>query len=129
MNRLADTVSASPPGQGEFVFDAEESRLQRRYREWRLTPNGEAVFGMVEQAALAKAALGESFGIASLAEELQHDTGRPVGRDGAGFKVNNSFRSLLARELVDEHPHLRHYIEMRPLAGERRMRPQERVGV
>jgi len=129
MNMLADRVSASPLGQGEFFFDAEESRLQRRYREWRLTPNGEAAFAMVEQAALAKAAHGESFGIASLAEELRHDTERPVGRDGDGFKVNNSFRSLLACELVSKHPHLRHYIEMRPLAGERRMRPQERVGV
>src|SRR5439155_12536042 len=98
----------------------------RRYREWRLTANGEAVFVMVEQAALAKAVRAESFGIASLAEELRHDIARPVGRDGDGFKVNNSFRSLLARELVKKHPHLRQYIEMRPLAGERRMHCRER---
>ena len=81
-----------------------ESRLQRRYRDWRLTPNGQGVFRMLEQAALDKAARGESFGIASLAEELRHDQGRQVGRDGDGFKVNNSFRSLLARELVLKHP-------------------------
>jgi hypothetical protein len=89
--------------------------LQERFEEWMATTDGQVVERAVLTRAFALLDRGFThYGIAALWEAARYDRSVMVGPN-AGFKLNNDFRSRLARRLMDEHPDLRGFFETREL--------------
>lgn len=72
--------------------------LDVRYAEWRATADGTEVFRMVEELALNALKADEK----RIEVNLLFAQVRRVRKQAA----DNSFRALLARELIDKHPQL-----------------------
>lgn len=90
--------------------------LDERFRAWLATHAD--VYAELERLALAELAAGaKRIGIGDLAERLRRDP-RFSRKDGDPWKINNSYRSLIARKLVEEHPQLGSAIELRRRKGE-----------
>lgn len=90
--------------------------LQERYKEWRATSDGETVVAAVTEAALRLHRRGfKHYGIAALFEAARYTYALRVGPDAEGFKLNNNWRSRLARDLMVEHPELDGFFELREL--------------
>jgi hypothetical protein len=90
--------------------------LQERFEDWLATPDGRAVYANVRDRALRLRARGwRHFGIAALWEAARYDRALEVGPDEAGFKVNNDYRSRMARLLMDDVPGLADFFEVREL--------------
>lgn len=95
---------------------AEYLTLQERYAAWRLSPNGVAVIAAVRDAALRLRRRGfKHYGIAALFEAARYTYALRVGPDAEGFKLNNNWRSRLARDLMREEPELADFFELREL--------------
>lgn len=89
--------------------------IQRRFDEWLATPDGQAVYDAVRFRALALKARGWThFGIGALWEGVRYDRSVQVGPEG-GFRLNDHFRSRLARRLMDDYPALAGFFETREL--------------
>lgn len=89
--------------------------LQERFEEWLATPAGQAVARTVRDRALRMLDRGwRHYGIAALWETARYDFDIQVGPN-AGFKLNNDFRSRLARHLMAECPELEDFFEVREL--------------
>lgn len=89
--------------------------LQQKYELWRATPDGQAVVRAVTEAALRLRHRGfRHYGIAAIWEKVRYDHDLRVGPDGQGYRLNNSWRSRLARELM-ERPDLAGFFELREL--------------
>jgi hypothetical protein len=93
------------------LFDAPPERQSTtdktaiRYATWRLTPDGKAVYDWIDRRARDRAESGERrIGTKSLVERA---------RDELHLHIDNKFTSMIARELVLRHPHLRERIELR----------------
>lgn len=71
-------------------------------------PSAMALF---ERFALEAAARGHRFGIGQLAERVRWEVA--LSTTGDAFKVNNSYRAYVARELIRRHPDLAELIELR----------------
>jgi hypothetical protein len=106
----------------EWVADVEgipqedEDHVQAAYREWRGTPDGLAVIAAIRRRAIELRRRGwRRYGIQALAEVVRFDHALTVGPDAAGYKVNNSHLSRLARDLMDEEPELSSFFEVREL--------------
>jgi hypothetical protein len=82
-------------------------------REW-IDANPEA-FAMFERFALELAAKGRRFGIALVTERVRWEVA--FNYDKTDWKINNSHRAYIARELIARHPKLADLIETRR-AGE-----------
>lgn len=108
--------------QSILVFDVEENRLRRRYHVWRDTPGGQAAYALCRRYALEKLARGQRFGIAQLVERVRCDTPVAIEKDAAGYRINNSFRAYIARDLIAEVPALKPLIETRAIADVRQDR-------
>ncbi len=92
--------------------------LQERYLEWRYTPEGRAVFEACLRAALKLAARGfRHYGVAALYEAARYDHALRIGPDIDGWRLNNSYRSRLARDLMAAEPLLRDFFETRILTA------------
>jgi hypothetical protein len=92
--------------------------LQQRYEEWRATPDGQTVYQAVHDAALRLRRRGfRHYGIAALFEAARYTYSLRVGPDAEGFKLNNNWRSRLARELMDDEPDLAGFFELRGLTA------------
>lgn len=90
--------------------------LQERYEAWRLTENGKVVVEAVTEAALRLHARGfRHYGIAALFEAARYTYALRVGPDSEGFKLNNNWRSRLARDLMHDLPELAGMFELREL--------------
>jgi hypothetical protein len=92
--------------------------LQERYEEWRASPDGELVWGAVRDAALRLSARGfRHYGIAALFEAARYTYALRVGPDVEGFKLNNNWRSRMARDLMVAVPELDGFFELRTLTA------------
>jgi len=90
--------------------------LQSRYEAWRRTPDGQKIVAAVTEAALALRRRGFThYGIAALFEAARYTYALAVGPDADGWRLNNSWRSRLARDLMREAPELDGMFETRRL--------------
>lgn len=90
--------------------------LQERYEEWRASAQGRQVVQAVAVAALKLRARGFThYGIAALFEAARYEHSLRVGPDAEGFKLNNNWRSRLARDLMVDYPELAGMFELREL--------------
>jgi hypothetical protein len=90
--------------------------LQERFDQWLATPDGQAAYENVLLRAQRLRARGwQHFGIAALWEAARYDRALEIGPDADGFKLNNDFRSRLARLMMQEHPDLAEFFETREL--------------
>lgn len=96
-----------------------ESRVERRFREWIETPAGRYVEAEVTRLALERRRAGRRRGEINLLCAIVRDQSFGLAKDGEGYAVNNSFRSLLARRLMEAHPELAGWFETRELRGVR----------
>ncbi len=71
-------------------------------------PDGMRLF---EEMAMQAASRGRRFGAKALAERIRWEFN--ITRNETDFKVNNSYVSWIARELIRRHPHLSAFIELR----------------
>lgn len=79
--------------------------LEQRYQVWRETADGKAVFGWLAERSVAAVAAG--------ATKLFIDRMVWPCRQELGLSINNSYRALLVRELIDRYPTLRGAFELR----------------
>jgi hypothetical protein len=66
---------------------------------------------LFERFALDAASRERRFGVKALAERVRWEC--MISRDGNDWKINNSYVSTIARELVRRHPELLEFIEFR----------------
>jgi hypothetical protein len=59
-----------------------------------------------------------SFGIAAIWEAIRYDRTLEVGPDGDGYVMNNSYRSYMAREVMERESDLAGFFETRGLREE-----------
>ena len=87
--------------------------IQQRYEAWRRTPDGQRVFAEVVTRAIHLHASGfKHYALGALWEDIRYEgLHAPEG----GFKLNDHFRSRLAREVMAEVPQLRTFFEVRGL--------------
>lgn len=101
------------------MVDEAEDRVQRAYLEWRKTSDGEAVVAAIRRRAIELRRRGWSrYGIQALAEVVRFDRALSVGPDAAGYRVNNSHLSRLARDLMAEDQDLASFFEVRELRSD-----------
>jgi len=93
------------------------SRVERRFAEWIETPAGRYVEAEVLRLALERRRAGRRRGEINLLCALVRDQSYGLGKDEQGYAVNNSYRSLLARRLMAEHPEFEGWFETRDLRG------------
>jgi len=92
--------------------------LQAQFEAWLATPDGQAVYAHVRDRALRLYDRGwRHFGIAALWEAARYDRALQVGPDAEGYKANNSWRSRLARRLMDDVPELADFFTTRELTA------------
>lgn len=101
----------SRPGQaGPTIWDAVPTYRQKRtigarYQDWRRTPAGIRIANEAAERALRLRRAGlEHYGIKAIAEAIRFDRAVMVGHDEAGYKLNNNFTALLAREVMETYP-------------------------
>lgn len=82
-----------------------------KYREW--IERNPQVFALYERMAFKQMALGHSFSIASLTEDIRHEKPETWRRDGSGKKLNNNFRRYLALDLKARHPEMAKFLKTR----------------
>lgn len=90
--------------------------LEDRYRAWREV-NGHVVAEFERRAGRLILAGRTRIGMKMLAESIRYETSLRSVSDP--WRVNNSYVSLIARELIREHPAWSTHIETRALASER----------
>lgn len=87
--------------------------LRERAQEWIQThPDVMALF---EKSALEMLAAGQPFGIALLTEHIRWEC-KLKRLEGEEWKLNNSYRAYIARELLARHPVLGKFLEIRKTA-------------
>lgn len=90
--------------------------LQEKYEDWRASEDGQTVYSAVRDAAFRLVQRGfRHYGIAALFEAARYTYSLRVGPDAEGFKVNNNWRSRMARELMANEPGLEGFFELRTL--------------
>lgn len=96
-----------------------DDHVQAAYLEWRRTQDGMAVVEAIRRRAVELRRRGwRRYGIQALAEVVRFDRALSVGPDAAGYRVNNSHLSRLARDLMAEDPDLGGFFEVRELRSE-----------
>lgn len=81
--------------------------IQEAYRRWLQTQDGQRIYHEAYARARMLRRRGiRHFGIAAIFEAIRYDRAVEVGRDDGGFKVNNNYRALVARDLMAEDPAL-----------------------
>lgn len=95
------------------------SRVERAFAEWIETPAGQYVEREVLRLAREDKAAGDRRGEINLYLALVRRSSRGLTPDAAGYRCNNSYRSLLARKVMREHADLDGFFETRDLRGRR----------
>lgn len=112
---LGDFVRTRPRP-GDAAVRPEPESLDARYTEWRESENGNIIFEAVLRRALRLHRSGwKHYGIGAIAEVVRYAFDVRVGPDAEGFKLNNSYRSRMAREMMDRVPELDGFFELRRL--------------
>jgi hypothetical protein len=95
-----------------------ESRVERAFREWIASEDGQIVEDEVIRRARKLQRMGrKSYGIAALVEAIRYDNAIRILGTSDGFRINNSHRSLLARRVMERVPELREFFTCRDLRG------------
>lgn len=90
--------------------------LDERFDEWASTADGETVYGELVRRAFRLRERGfPHYGVGAIVESIRFDRNVEVGPDGDLFKVNNSYRSRLARKAMREYDELDGFFETREL--------------
>jgi hypothetical protein len=92
------------------------NELEAAYRAWRETH--EEVFGLYRRFAKEAMSHGKPFSISLLTERIRWEIRSTWRKDVEGFKINNSHRAYIARDLIDELPELAGWIALRGVRGE-----------
>lgn len=71
------------------------------------------VMAIFERLALERAGQGARFGIGALTERVRWEIAVQINRGGEDWRINNNHRAYIARWLVNKHPHIAAYIELR----------------
>lgn len=91
------------------LFDYRPNNLRQKTEDWlKLNPQAWELF---KRFALEKMQQGKKFGIGALTERVRWEC--PINTEGDEFKVNNSYRSWIARRLLEEYPGMAKFIETR----------------
>lgn len=106
--------------QAAFNFD-QQAKLRAAAAAW-ITANPQA-FALFERFALEAADRQRRFGMKALAERCRWFVIMEWEKDEMGFKLNNNLVSFLSRELINRHPKLGQYIELRRCRDEREGEP------
>jgi hypothetical protein len=69
------------------------------------------VFQLFEQFAVRLAARGRRFGIGALTERVRWEWSIEYNRDD--FKINNNFRAYIIRRIIESHPEVGDFVELR----------------
>ena len=89
--------------------------IQERFEEWLDTPDGRHVYAEVIRRAETLRLRGwRHFAIGALWEAIRYDRSVQVGPEN-GFKLNDHYRSRMARRVMDDDPSLRGFFETRGL--------------
>mgnify|MGYP001612059033 CR=1 FL=1 len=94
-----------PPASADQGVLPLEGTLERAFRSWRATEEGQAVIGYVVRRALEEAQRG--------AWRIEVNALFAEARARLRLKCNNSFRAAVSRELRAKYPHLRSLIHVR----------------
>lgn len=97
------------------LWDSRRGSIQDRYEEWLRTPDGRLVYDEVRLRAMTLYRRGWThFGIGAIWEAVRYDRAVRVGPED-GFKLNDHYRSRLARDLMADWPELAGFFETREL--------------
>jgi hypothetical protein len=95
-----------------------ESRVERAFREWIDSEDGQVVEAeVICRARLLKARGLRRWGIASLWEAIRYDSTLALQGEEGAWRLNNSYRSLLARKVMADQADLAGFFETRELRG------------
>jgi len=95
-----------------------ESRVERAFAAWIASEDGRVVEAEVIRRAMLLRARGyKHWGIASLWESIRYDYTLALQGEAGAWRLNNSYRSLLARRIMAACPDLAGFFETRPLRG------------
>jgi hypothetical protein len=100
------------------------TKLEERYARWRQTDASQEVFNQILGKARQAANGGMRFGVKFFAEFVRWERWMR-GERTEKYNVNNSYTSLIARELVKVDPTLKPFFETRKLGHERDTVPKE----
>lgn len=89
------------------------NELEEKYRRW--LHGHQAVFALFEKFALEMLDKRRRFGIGMLAERVRWECASTFTKDAEGYKINNNYRSYIARDLIRRHPALHDLIETRAI--------------
>lgn len=91
------------------------NRWELAYRTWREKhPEVFALYARFAREALAR---GRKFSVSLLTERIRWESHMTWSPDQGGFKINNSFRAYLARDLIADMPELVGVLEIRATRG------------
>jgi hypothetical protein len=99
--------------------------IEEKYRRWRTLPESEVVLAHFRRLATEAAERGWPFSAKALAERVRWEILMTQGTEGRSYTVNNSYVSLIAREIAGENPSLRKCLKFRKLASERQLFPEQ----
>lgn len=95
-----------------------ESRVERQFADWIETSDGKRCEAeVVKRARRLKERGWTGYGIAALVESIRYDASVSLLGDAEGYRINNNHRSLLARRVMQLHPDLADFFEVRDLRG------------
>lgn len=107
-------AAATAPDQADPILE-DDDRVEAAYRAWLGTDNGRTVSVAIRDRALGERSLGKAHASIQRLAELVRDEAVAAGRDEAGYRVNNSHLSRLARDLMRKYPELVGFFEIREL--------------
>ena len=95
-----------------------ESRVERAFRAWIASEDGRVVEAEVIRRAMLLRSRGiKRYGIASLWESIRYDAYLSLKGEAGAWRLNNSYRSLLARKVMADVPQLAGFFSVRDLRG------------
>ncbi len=87
--------------------------LEEAYRVWLV--EHPQVFALYERFAREAYERGKKFSISLLTERIRWEAKMTWGKDEAGFRINNSYRAYLSRDLLARNPHFAPFLETRKI--------------
>lgn len=114
----ATIAAVEPTGDVPIVpAEGDERTIDQAYRSWLRTEAGAVVSKAIRDRALALRQRGwEHYGIAALFEAARFDRDLDLGPEDVGeYRLNNNFRSRLARDLMTKYEDLAGFFETREL--------------
>jgi hypothetical protein len=92
--------------------------LERRYRDWRATPEGKKIYALFRRFAYERLINAKRFGMKALAERVRWEASTDTQWREHEFKLNNNVVTYIGRDLIREFPLLARLIEVRRVKEE-----------